>query len=85
MITLDLFQFIALAFVTCGLAVLIWEIAVKDPGGIWEIMSDVRQFAERPLTRSTERAGESAEASGSAGSHAADLAAEKTFRPTLPR
>ncbi len=55
MITLDLFQLIAAAFAMCGLAVVIWEIAVKDPHSFREIAGDVRRFAERPVAPSTER------------------------------
>jgi len=39
MITPDLFQFGAAAFVICGLAVLVWAIAVKDPRSFREIAS----------------------------------------------
>ena len=46
MITLDLVQFVAVAFAVCGLAVVIWEIAAKDPGSFWDIMDDTRRFAE---------------------------------------
>jgi hypothetical protein len=46
MITLDLVQFVAVAFAVCGLAVVIWEIAAKDPGSFWDIIDDTRRFAE---------------------------------------
>lgn len=52
MITFDLFQFIAVAFVVCGLAAVVAEIAVKTPGSFWQMMTDVRRFAERALPRS---------------------------------
>lgn len=46
MITLDLAQFVAVAFAVCGLAFVIWEIAAKDPGSLWEIIEDTRRFAQ---------------------------------------
>jgi hypothetical protein len=63
MITFDLFQFIAVAFAVCGLAAILVEIAVKNPNSFWEMVSDVRRFAERALPRATTRDGGSAPAS----------------------
>jgi hypothetical protein len=63
MVTFDLFQFIAVAFVVCGLAAVVVEIAVKNPRSFWEMMNDVRRFAERATPRSTKRASKSAPAS----------------------
>jgi hypothetical protein len=51
MITVDLLQFVAVAFAVCGLAVVIWEIASRDPGIFREMADDARGFAERPVTR----------------------------------
>jgi hypothetical protein len=51
MITVDLLQFVAVAFAVCGLAVVIWEIASKDSGIFREMTDDARGFAERPATR----------------------------------
>jgi hypothetical protein len=67
MITFDLLQFVAVAFVVCGLVAAVVEIAVKNPRSFWEMMSDVRDFAERPLRRSTERDSKAAPSSKSAG------------------
>lgn len=66
MITLDLFQFIAIAFVVCGLAAVVAEVAVKNPASFWEMMSDVRRFAERALPRSPKRDSTPASAPGRA-------------------
>ena len=85
MITLDLFQFIAVAFAMCGLAVVIWEIAVKDPRSFREIASDVRRFAERPVAPSTERAETAVSAPERAGSGAADVVDGNGLRSILPR
>jgi hypothetical protein len=59
MVTFDLLQFIAAAFVVCGLAAVVLEIVLRDPRWLWEIVGDVRRFAERPF-RSKERGGKSA-------------------------
>lgn len=84
MITLDLFQFIAAAIAMCGLAVVVWEIAVKDPRSFREIASDVRGFAERPAAPSTERA-EAAPARDSVGDGAADVVDGNGLRSILSR
>lgn len=47
MITFDPLQFIAVAFVACGLVAVVLEIALKDPRGLWDMLDDVRRFAER--------------------------------------
>jgi hypothetical protein len=47
MITFDPLQFIAVAFVACGLLAVVLEIALKDPRGLWDMLDDVRRFAER--------------------------------------
>lgn len=47
MITFDPLQFIAVAFVACGLLAVVLEIALKDPRGLWDMIDDVRHFAER--------------------------------------
>ncbi len=47
MITFDPFQFIAVAFVACGLLAVVLEIALKDPRCLWDMLDDVRHFAER--------------------------------------
>ena len=75
MITFDLIEFVAVAFVVCGLAVVIWEIAAKDPRSFGEMMTDVRGFAQRPLPRPAEQPGPSAPASPTPESKAPDLAA----------
>jgi len=46
MVAIDLLQFLALAFLVCGLAVVVWEIAVRDPSMFREIANDTRGFAE---------------------------------------
>ena len=46
MITFDPLQFIAVAFVACGLLAVILELALKDPRGLWDMLDDVRSFAE---------------------------------------
>lgn len=48
MITFDPLQFGAVAFVVCGLLAVILEIALKDPRGLWDMINDVRYFAEHP-------------------------------------
>jgi hypothetical protein len=48
MITFDPLQLVAVAFVACGLLAVILEIALKDPRGLWDMIDDVRSFAERP-------------------------------------
>jgi hypothetical protein len=45
MITFDPFQFIAVAFVACGLLAIILELALKDPRGLWDMLDDVHSFA----------------------------------------
>ena len=84
MITLDLFQLIAAAYAMCGLAVVIWEIAVKDPHSFREIAGDVRRFAERPVAPSTERA-EAVPAPEDAGAGAADMVDGNGLRSILSR
>jgi hypothetical protein len=44
----DILAFAAAAVAVCGLAAVVWEVAVKNPRGILEMLSDVRDFAERP-------------------------------------
>ena len=48
MITFDPLQFVAVAFMACGLLAVTLEIALKDPRGLWDMIDDVRYFAERP-------------------------------------
>jgi hypothetical protein len=48
MITLDALQFVVVALVAGGLLAVILEIALKDPRGLWDMVDDVRSFAERP-------------------------------------
>lgn len=48
MITFDPLQFAVVAFVACGLLAVILEIALKDPRDLWDMIDDVRYFAERP-------------------------------------
>ena len=50
MITFDPLQFIAVAFVACGLLAVILEIALVAPRDLWDMIDDVRSFAERPKT-----------------------------------
>lgn len=48
----DLLGFGAAAFIVCGLAVVIWEVAVRGaPRDVIELLTDVRGFAERPAER----------------------------------
>ena len=48
MITFDPLQFVAVAFVACGLLAAILEIALMAPRDLWDMIDDVRSFAERP-------------------------------------
>lgn len=48
MITFDPLHFVVVAFVACGLLAVILEIALKDPRDLWDMIDDVRSFAERP-------------------------------------
>jgi len=48
MIMFDPLEFIAVAFVACGLLAVILEIALTDPRDLWDMIDDVRSFAERP-------------------------------------
>jgi len=50
MITFEPLQFIAVAFVACGLLAVILEIALVAPRDLWDMIDDVRSFAERPKT-----------------------------------
>ena len=50
MIMFDPLQFVAVAFVACGLLAVILEIALMDPRDLWNMIDDVRSFAERPKT-----------------------------------
>ncbi|HEY9548780.1 MAG TPA: hypothetical protein VIR45_04700 [Kiloniellaceae bacterium] len=68
MIAFDPFQFIAIAFVTCGLAAVVWEIAVKAPGAFREMMTDSRGFAERPVSGAPQPESSGAQPSASRGS-----------------
>lgn len=47
-IVVQLLQFLALAFLVGGLAVVVWEIAVRDPRMFRAIADDARGFAEAP-------------------------------------
>jgi hypothetical protein len=47
MIPFDPLQFVAVAFVACGLLAVILEIACRDPRDLWDMIDDVRSFAER--------------------------------------
>ena len=47
MIMFDPLQFVAVAFVACGLLAVILEIALMDPRDLWDMIDDVRSFAER--------------------------------------
>lgn len=53
MITFDPLQFIAVAFLACGLLAVILEIALNDPRDLWDMVQDVRAFAERPESTMT--------------------------------
>lgn len=75
MITFDLLQFVVAAFVVCGLAAVIVEITVKNPRSFWEMMSDARRFAERPMRQSPERESKAAPSSDSAASDKPRIAA----------
>ena len=55
MITLDLLQFAAVAFAVCGLVAIVMEILLTNPRWLWEMISDVRDFAGRPIRRPKER------------------------------
>ena len=68
MVTSNLLQFIAVAFLTSGLLAVVLEIVLRNPSWLWEMVSDVRHFAERPVRRSAERDARSAPTSKSAGS-----------------
>ncbi|HKP25584.1 MAG TPA: hypothetical protein VJV39_17080 [Dongiaceae bacterium] len=48
MITFDPLQFVAVAFVACGLLAVVLELALKDPRDLLDMIQDVRAFAERP-------------------------------------
>ena len=50
MIMFDPLQFVAVAFVACGLLAVILEIALMGPRDLWDMIDDVRSFAERPKT-----------------------------------
>ncbi len=60
MITFDLLQFAAVAFAVCGLVVVVMEIVLTNPGWLWEMISDVRDFAGRSLPRPKGRDAKSA-------------------------
>ena len=53
MITIDPLQFIAVAFMICGLLAVILEIAIRNPSGLLDLVDDVRAFAERPKSAGT--------------------------------
>lgn len=55
MVTFSLLQFIAVAFLACGLLAVVLEIVLQNPSWLWEMVSDVRHFAECPVRRSAER------------------------------
>jgi hypothetical protein len=55
MVTFDLLQFIAVAFMACGLLAVVLEIAFRNPRWLWEIVSDVRKFAAQPVDERAER------------------------------
>lgn len=48
MIMFDPLQFAAVAFVACGLLAVVLEIALMHPRDLWDMIDDVRSFAERP-------------------------------------
>lgn len=68
MVAFDLLQFAVAAVVICGLAVVVLEIVLTNPRWLWEIISDVRDFARRPARRPEKRTGKSAPASKGAAS-----------------
>jgi hypothetical protein len=49
MASFDLVDFAAVLFAVGGLAAVLWEILVKNPRSLLEMMSDSRRFAEAPL------------------------------------
>jgi hypothetical protein len=53
MITIDPLQFIAVAFMACGLLAVILEIAIRNPRDLLDLVDDVRAFAERPKSAGT--------------------------------
>jgi hypothetical protein len=68
MITFDLLQFSVIAFAVCGLAAVVLEVVLTNPRWLWEMMSDVRDFAGRPTRPRKERNTESMPTSKSAAS-----------------
>jgi hypothetical protein len=50
MIMFDPLQFVAVAFAACGLLAVILEIALMDPRDLWDMIDDVRSFADGPKT-----------------------------------
>lgn len=59
----DLVSFAVIAFAVGGLAAVLWEIVMKDPRSLLEIMTDSRRFAEAPLPGETGSAARLATAS----------------------
>jgi hypothetical protein len=59
------------AIALCGLAAVVWEIASKRPGIFFEIMTDVRRFAEPSSAEATPAPAE-------------EPAAEPTAEPKAP-
>ena len=54
--SIDLLEFTAVAFAVCGLAFVVWEVLANGTQGAGELLSDVRRFAERPLSRAAQPA-----------------------------
>jgi hypothetical protein len=46
--SVDLVEFVAVAFAVCGLVAIVWEIATSGPRDVIELVTDVRRFAEHP-------------------------------------
>ena len=52
---LDPVDLAAAALFACSLAVVLWEIAVRSPRSLLEMLADSRAFAERPLAEANPR------------------------------
>ena len=48
----DVLVGVVAATAVCGLVVVIWEIATKNPHSFEDIVTDVRDFAQKPVTAS---------------------------------
>ena len=56
MANLDLVTFAVVALAVGGLAAVLWEVVVKNPRSLLEMVDDSRRFAEAPLADETPRA-----------------------------